>query len=379
MGMPMSDSSKARSWNLLLPGLFWRVAAVGVFAWLALAGERIDERGEGAVSWLSLNEYAIWEHGWPWVFLRRSVSDNPSAWYRLGEGVTQFHGWALAGNVAVLLAVIALLGVSYYRTVWRRQVMRPWWGFSLAQGFVGLTLLCLMLGSVGRSYITMQQNARAAETLERGSWAQWDSNCPRWFSRLRGERWLTGELLAVTRVYLAVPASDSPQMLAALASLNHLRELGLAGRNLTDEDLQRLLASRKTWPIEKLVVVPSGVRSAVNGDGFQEASRLPRLKELQIDSSQLDDKGLVHVARIKSLEQLDLRDTRITGQAIALLAQMPNLKLVRVVGCRIRRADCRILIEQGWHAVPATRHGKPKHVGLPRTDDNVEVATLQRS
>lgn len=59
------------------------------------------------------------------------------------------------------------------------------------------------------------------------------------------------------------------------------------------------------------------------------------LKHLDFkDANSVDDKWIEPLARLKSLETIDLSGTMVTDEGIASLSQLPNLKTLRLEGCK---------------------------------------------
>ena len=65
-----------------------------------------------------------------------------------------------------------------------------------------------------------------------------------------------------------------------------------------------------------------------DADVWQLTRRFPRLKQLEIDDTQVSDAGLEPLSRFRELEDLRLSGTRVTDAGLKHLAGMPNLKVL---------------------------------------------------
>lgn len=63
---------------------------------------------------------------------------------------------------------------------------------------------------------------------------------------------------------------------------------------------------------------------------LQKLAVFPRLKSASFVDTNLDDVGLEYVSKVRTLEHLDLQDTKITNAGLAHLAQLPRLDWLRL-------------------------------------------------
>jgi hypothetical protein len=68
--------------------------------------------------------------------------------------------------------------------------------------------------------------------------------------------------------------------------------------------------------------------------------RLSRLTSASFSETNLDDRGLVHVASVSSIEHLDLQDTKVSNDGLAHLARLPRLRYLRLKDNRQLTNDC---------------------------------------
>jgi eukaryotic-like serine/threonine-protein kinase len=107
--------------------------------------------------------------------------------------------------------------------------------------------------------------------------------------------------------------------LTRLAALRELSFLRLAGQNVQDDHLARLAALSG---LEHLALEAAPISSA----GLEGLTALPRLLRLDL-AIHLDDDGCQSIARLSSLESLDVGDaTRVTDAGLAHLARLPDLR-----------------------------------------------------
>lgn len=66
-----------------------------------------------------------------------------------------------------------------------------------------------------------------------------------------------------------------------------------------------------------------------------ELTKLQLFRELRSASfagTNLDDIGLAHVSRVKTIENLNLQDTEVSDAGLACLVNLPNLQYLRLKG-----------------------------------------------
>jgi hypothetical protein len=119
--------------------------------------------------------------------------------------------------------------------------------------------------------------------------------------------------------------------LGALAELPRLEGIELANLRLTDAGVAHLAK------IQSLSFVDC-TRCLLTDAALADLSKLPALTRLQVAPVQgveaITDAGLAHVARIKTLEHLEIGGRKITDRGLAQLATLPNLEslVLRFVG-----------------------------------------------
>jgi Leucine-rich repeat (LRR) protein len=138
------------------------------------------------------------------------------------------------------------------------------------------------------------------------------------------------------------PAHLTSKGLAALASLGSLKALRLEQADLASPDAWAALG--KLSFLERLSL--RHTRSKVTDACVSHLVGLQSLTDLSLDAivikdrkaiSYLDvtDEGLSHIAKLKKLQRLSLRDARITDEGLQRLAELPDLKWLNLRGCEV--------------------------------------------
>ena len=72
--------------------------------------------------------------------------------------------------------------------------------------------------------------------------------------------------------------------------------------------------------------------TAISDDGLAILASLPDLEYLQLADTTITDRGLVFLAECTKLKRLDIRRTRISANALEVLKEFPNLEMVYAKG-----------------------------------------------
>jgi len=117
------------------------------------------------------------------------------------------------------------------------------------------------------------------------------------------------------------PVSD--QGMRSLSRLPNLRDLFLNRTNVTGTGAVHLQALSK---LERLVLSDA----PVNDRGLASVASLKHLRILQLDGTRITDAGASHLRHLATLVDLDVSGTQLTNRAIADLAQLGTLKSLRL-------------------------------------------------
>ena len=130
----------------------------------------------------------------------------------------------------------------------------------------------------------------------------------------------------------------SDRMLGEVSNISTLSELGIPlAANVTDAGIKQL---GKLPRLSKLAI---GFEAA-HGEGFEA---LAGLKELVVHGGRISPKGYLALSRCRELEELTvpLYGSRLDSADAARLAEMPNLRKLRLIGASLTDASLRAICE----------------------------------
>ena len=111
-------------------------------------------------------------------------------------------------------------------------------------------------------------------------------------------------------------------------------------------------------------------------DELAKLSMLPRLRSASFYGTQLDDRGLVHISRVATIENLDLQDTLVTNAGLAHVARLPRLKYLRLKENNQLTNDCvphilrmTALVDLAIHETSIDQRGANQLTALPNLRD----------
>jgi hypothetical protein len=151
----------------------------------------------------------------------------------------------------------------------------------------------------------------------------------------------------------------SAKGLAHLAALKELESLTLYGSPALDgeglagvKELQKLRELEVLASREQLTAASTAHLSDLRGlrrlrldnvaeDALRNVAKIPHLEELDLLSTTVGDKGVAHLAGMRSLTSLNLGYTRVTDDGLAHLKQLPglpNLKALSLGGGKVTKA-----------------------------------------
>jgi len=142
--------------------------------------------------------------------------------------------------------------------------------------------------------------------------------------------------------------------LPLLAQARGLRELSLAGTQITDQGAEALAALTRLTHLNL-------ARTQVGNATLAALARLTELRELNLDKTQVTDPGLARLASLKNLERLYLSDTQVTDVGIERLRELAALKRVTLHGTGLTEAGHAALaaalpeLEIGWDGADVER------------------------
>ncbi|MBB73083.1 MAG: hypothetical protein CMJ75_01075 [Planctomycetaceae bacterium] len=125
--------------------------------------------------------------------------------------------------------------------------------------------------------------------------------------------------------------ADSPISDQAMASLNrlpNLKNLFLQRTQVTGTGAEHLLGLSQ---LERLVLS----ECPVDDRGLAAVARLDSLKVLLLNDTRVSDAGVRHIGNMATLVDLDLSGTQVTNQAILTLSKLASLKSLRLHNTRL--------------------------------------------
>jgi len=163
----------------------------------------------------------------------------------------------------------------------------------------------------------------------------------------------------VARVWVGEPATDA--FLKKVSALPALKELYIgAPASLTAAGFAHLSRSPSLCALQDKDLVglhrAAGLRSLeldgnqVSNAGLAKLTSLVGLESLSVANTnwvdsgmRITDTGLVHLAKLTSLRELDLGDTQVSDHGFARLAALKNLRELKIDGTRVTGEGLKVL------------------------------------
>jgi Leucine-rich repeat (LRR) protein len=105
----------------------------------------------------------------------------------------------------------------------------------------------------------------------------------------------------------------------------HVGKVDFSGKKVTDADFANIA---KLPRLEQLILV----RSTIDEGGLAHLSNLKRLGQMSLQGSNVTDAGLEHVGKLVNLTQLDLGGTKITDAGLEHLRGLKQLQKLYIGG-----------------------------------------------
>ncbi|MEO1526090.1 MAG: hypothetical protein AAFX06_11685 [Planctomycetota bacterium] len=196
---------------------------------------------------------------------------------------------------------------------------------------------------------TQCQREAIAAILEYGGWIRYDyqmtadrnfdpegtSWVPEWLREIAGEDFFHS-VVDVSFVYSedsGVREENDAVTIAPLesvANLPRVRQLLLSGTQVDDASLRHV---RK---LKHLRAIYMWDASEVSDEGFRNLQGLPRLELIHLSKSRITDKSLEIASRMPSLQVLSMQYNDFSDEGVRHLAALPNLKSLWVCGSEER-------------------------------------------
>ena len=111
-------------------------------------------------------------------------------------------------------------------------------------------------------------------------------------------------------------------------------------------------------------------------DELAKLSMLPRLRSASFYGTQLDDRGLVHICQVSTIENVNLQDTLVTNAGLAHVAQLTQLQYLRLKENRQLTNDCvphilrmTALVDLQIHETSIEQQNTKQQTALPNLQD----------
>ncbi|MFG0331840.1 MAG: hypothetical protein ACF8TS_00635 [Maioricimonas sp. JB049] len=118
---------------------------------------------------------------------------------------------------------------------------------------------------------------------------------------------------------------------AALGILTRLESLNLSGTAVTDPGVGSLRRLIRLTHLE--LAGGPGTRMAITDAVTGHLARFSRLQQLNLNATDLTDRGLARLTRLAELQELDLGDTLITNTGLSQLKKLDQLERLNVGFC----------------------------------------------
>ncbi len=119
--------------------------------------------------------------------------------------------------------------------------------------------------------------------------------------------------------------------LVALAGAKSLRSIRTYRPTVTDDGLKRM--AERTGTLRELLFTGAG---KITDAGVEAVAAMLQLTHLYLSGAKITNAGVERLARMKNLVELDIGScTKVNDKAAPVLAEMKNLKMLRITGTKI--------------------------------------------
>lgn len=217
---------------------------------------------------------------------------------------------------------------------------RRWLSFSVRGLLIGMTLVCLLLGWLGRHYVQMiEENAIVDEVMQSGGQVYYDYHKrsqqlgepqdpagPKWLRDLLGEH-LFSRVEAVEIFAQTENAEEAAADVVRLKGLTHLKRVALGNIPLEDPQIEVLRRMREV----RLM------RGQISAEQFAKLAQSPSLQAVWLRVEAMDDRLLASLPTFANLQELNLSflngrydEHSITRQGMQSIGAMPHLRRLRL-------------------------------------------------
>lgn len=291
---------------------------------LALIGVRGQPMGVigGSFSGPTGGAAGVWEsfeHGWPWLFLDRSVDELETGRWALWKGESDFRLRNLLGDIGVWLLIVAFVfvGMEYWL---RRKKGRERWQWRLSTMFLATFVLsCVLSWWCCHRHQHLKEIAvfdAFSHDVVLGARAY---RGPLWLERLCDHPRPT-VFERVTGFELVPGVNDERllEMAPRLSTLKYCESVWTLDCNITEHALGFLVDLRE---IEFLFLDRTNVGDELTAILLD----LPNLRILRLDETKVTDAAIKDLGKMKNLEVLWVGGTAMTDEGVdRLKAALPD-------------------------------------------------------
>lgn len=309
----MPSSSPRRWYRPHLAPLCAGLLVVGVLAFLNVPGKR---NGLERV------------HGWPFTYLVRKLPPAypavfaPDIWTLTGD-VRKFQPAVLLANATIAFFTAALV-VAVLE--WRRRRYGALQRFSLRSAAIVLLLCSLPLAWLGYRIEHWQRTRAVMERIKTGGGrVSYQQQLPDWLEELLPATWTEPFCFVDDVDLLGCQFTDSD--LAIFNILTDVEAICLDGNPISNSGLQHL----RHLDLRRL----SMESTLIDDEGLVALRGMRRLEILNCDHTGVSDAGLRHLVGLTNLESLTLRSCHITDDGLRRLYGMHRLEELNLDGSKI--------------------------------------------
>ncbi|MEM8732915.1 MAG: hypothetical protein AAGG44_01745 [Planctomycetota bacterium] len=152
-------------------------------------------------------------------------------------------------------------------------------------------------------------------------------------------------------------ASADVEQISSLNGLFHLRIRQFA---FTDADALKLVGTVAPAPLAASLEILNLPQARLTGQGISELSKLPKLRQLRLGGSLIDDDAARGFSRLPNLESLHLIGPRISGDGLRSLIDCNKLSSLYIDDCP--------LPDDAWEALFAAKPSLHVHIDQAHHD-----------
>lgn len=299
--------------------------------------------------------YAKWHHGWPWTWLEHDVRYDVDVVFLIATDdvwtfnspSNAFSAWALAGDVAVgLLLLASIFALVEWR--WRRR--RSCLQMTLRDLFVR-TLLVAIACAWGVHHWRMHDREkrlyRQMEAKELVLPPVGVSALPHWITEKTGSGFRFDQYIA-----MRFRENATDEVFDDLNGFRRLYMLELVGSQITDAGKVRLpeFSHLESLGLDSVAISDNGMRHVAQlpnlvqllvyvaqiGDASAEyISQLAHLEDLTLAKTDIGDAGVSKLVGLSRLRWLDLSHTHLSDSGLQAISQLPRLEWLNVHGTQV--------------------------------------------